>query len=120
MQGEFNLFDYSNLIHVCSTCSYELLKKATHIAAKKGIPVHVGDIFSSDIFYFADPEEWKKWARMGILAVEMESYALYCNAKWLGANALTILTVSNHLATHKKTTAEKILFFFCVPAPCFS
>lgn len=90
-----------------ATCSYELLKKATHVAAKKGIPVHVGDIFSSDIFYFADPDEWRKWARMGILAVEMESYALYCNAKWLGADALTILTVSDHLATHKETTAEE-------------
>ena len=49
----------------------------------------------------------KKWARMGILAVEMESYALYCNAKWLGADALTILTVSDHLATHKETTTEE-------------
>ena len=90
-----------------ATCSYELLKRATDAAEKKGIEVHVGDILSSDIFYYADPDEWKKWARMGILAVEMESYALYCNAKWLGANALCMLTVSDSLVKEEYTTAEE-------------
>ena len=90
-----------------ATCSYELLKRATDTAEKKGIEVHVGDILSSDVFYYADPDEWKKWARMGVLAVEMESYALYCNAKWLGANALCMLTVSDSLVKEEYTTAEE-------------
>lgn len=90
-----------------ATASYELLEKAKKIADEKHIPVVVGDVFSSDIFYSASPDEWKKWEKMGVLAVEMESYALYCNAKYAGVNALTILTVSDSFHFEQKTTAEE-------------
>jgi len=89
------------------TASWELLKKATDVASQKGIDVKVGNIFSSDIFYDDDPDTWKKWARMGVLAVEMEAAALYMNAARAGANALCILTVSDSLVTHEATTAEE-------------
>ena len=90
-----------------ATASYELLEKARNVAKENGIPTTVGNILSSDIFYGADPDSWKKWAKMGVLAVEMESFALYCNAAYGGANALTILTVSDSLANHEETTAEE-------------
>lgn len=90
-----------------ATASYELLEKAKKIADSKNIPVVVGDVFTSDIFYSASPDEWKKWEKMGVLAVEMESYALYCNAKYAGVNALTILTVSDSFHFEKKTTPEE-------------
>ena len=50
---------------------------------------------------------WKQWAKMGVLAVEMEAAALYANAARAGVNALTILTVSDSLVTHEATTAEE-------------
>lgn len=90
-----------------ATASYELLEKAKKVADSKNIPVVVGDVFTSDIFYSASPDEWKKWEKMGVLAVEMESYALYCNAKYAGVNALTILTVSDSFHFEKKTTPEE-------------
>ncbi|QOR34009.1 purine-nucleoside phosphorylase [Clostridium sp. 'deep sea'] len=89
------------------TASYELVEKAKAAADKQGIPVHVGNILSSDIFYDADPNAWEKWARMGVLAVEMEAAALYMNAAYLGAKALAILTVSDSLVTHELTTSEE-------------
>ena len=49
----------------------------------------------------------KKWAKMGVLAVDMESYALYCNANYAGANAITILTVSDSFHFKEKTTAKQ-------------
>ena len=57
---------------------FSLLKKAYDKALELNINPHVGNILSSDIFYNDRPEVWKNWARMGILAVEMETYALYC------------------------------------------
>lgn len=90
-----------------ATASWKLLEKAKKVADEKGIDVKVGNILSSDIFYNANPEEWKRWADMGILAVEMESFGLYCNAAKAGVNALTILTVSDSLVTHKETTADE-------------
>lgn len=89
------------------TASWKLLSKAVTVAADKGTPVRVGNILSSDIFYNDNPDTWKKWAKMGVLAVEMEAAALYMNAARAGANALCILTVSDSLITHEATTSEE-------------
>ncbi len=87
--------------------SFDLLKSAYDKAVELEIPVHVGNILSSDIFYNDRPEVWKNWARMGCLAVEMESYALYATAASLGKKALTILTVSDSFIYSEETTAEQ-------------
>ncbi len=89
------------------TASWELLKKAVDVAKSKNIDVTVGNIFSSDIFYDDDIDAWKKWAKLGVLAVEMEAAALYMNAARAKANALCILTVSDSLVTHEATTSEE-------------
>lgn len=87
--------------------SFELLRKAVEEADKLNIPYHVGNILSSDIFYHDEADSWKKWAKMGVLAVEMESYALFAQAARLNKKALTILTVSDSLVTKEETTAEE-------------
>ena len=80
-------------------------------AKAKGCKFHVGNILSSDIFYGFDPDGWKKWARLGVLGVEMESYALYCNAARLNKRALCLLTVTdNFLKRDEKATAEQRAF----------
>lgn len=89
------------------TASWTLVKKAVDIAEKKGIPTKVGNILSSDTFYDDDPDTWRKWAKMGVLAIEMEAAALYMNAARAGVNALCILTVSDSLVSHEATTAEE-------------
>ena len=90
-----------------ATASWELLSKAKKIADENNIETFVGNIVSSDIFYHDNPENWKKWAKMGCLAAEMETYALYCNANRAGVNALTILTVSDSIAHQTETTSEQ-------------
>lgn len=89
------------------TASYKLLRKAVDTAEKKGVKFHVGNIFSSDTFYDDETDSWKKWAKMGVLAVEMEAAALYMNAARAGVNALCILTVSDSMITHQETTSEE-------------
>ncbi len=89
------------------TASWDLIRKTVETAAQKNIPVQVGNILSSDTFYDADPDSWKKWAKMGVLAIEMEAAALYMNAAYAGVNALCILTVSDSLVTHEATTPEE-------------
>ncbi len=89
------------------TASWKLLSRAVEVAREKGTRVTVGNIFSSDIFYDDDPNSWKQWAKMGVLAVEMEAAALYMNAARAGANALCILTVSDSLVTHETTSSEE-------------
>jgi len=89
------------------TASWELLKQAVAVAEAKGYPVKVGNVLSSDIFYDADPEAWKRWAKMGVLAVEMEAAALYMNAAYAGADALCILTVSDSLVTKEALPAAE-------------
>ncbi|MGG3468758.1 purine-nucleoside phosphorylase [Neobacillus pocheonensis] len=93
--------DYSNI------ASFALLEKAKRSADQKGFPVHVGNVLSSDIFYNADETALEKWRKMGILCVEMETAGLYMNAAYAGVNALTILTVSDHIIRHEQTTPEE-------------
>jgi purine-nucleoside phosphorylase len=87
------------------TASFRLLKNAYDVAMNKGIAVKVGNILSSDNFYNADPELWKLWAAYGVLAIEMESAALYTIAARHHAEALTILTVSDSLVTGEEEPA---------------
>lgn len=87
--------------------SWDLLYKAKKVAEGKNIDVKVGNILTSDIFYNDTPDIYQRWAKMGILAVEMEAYALYCNAAEAGVNALTILTVSDSLVKEMVTTTEE-------------
>lgn len=74
---------------------FGLLEKAVAAAREKNIPCHVGNILSADVFYDADQGLWKKWAGLGVLGVEMESYALYAEAARQNKKALTICTVSD-------------------------
>ncbi|WP_312832427.1 purine-nucleoside phosphorylase [Sedimentibacter saalensis] len=90
-----------------ATASWNLLSKAKQVADENSIKATVGNIVTSDIFYHDEPESWKRWAKMGCIAAEMETYALYCNANRAGVNALTILTVSDSIARESETTAEQ-------------
>lgn len=87
--------------------SYKLLKHAVEECEKSGVKYKVGNILSSDTFY-DDANSGMEWAKMGVLGVEMESCALYCNASRLGKNALTICTVSDSfIYPEENTTAQE-------------
>lgn len=85
---------------------FSLLEKAYTASKNKNINVKVGNVLTSDYFYEEYPEP-QKWGEMGVLAVEMETAALYMNAARAGKNALSILTISDSLVTKEETTAEE-------------
>ena len=87
--------------------SFTLLKNAYAAAEKLGIAVHVGSIFSTDLFYHDDPDYWKVWADYNILALEMESAALYTLAAKFKVNALSLLTVSDQLITGEASSSDE-------------
>ena len=89
------------------TADWSLLKKAAEIAEKEKMNYSVGSVLTSDRFYNDDPDSYKKWAKMGILGVEMETAALYSVAARLGKKALSILTVSDNLATGEELSAAE-------------
>ena len=104
--------------------SFDLLRRAVSVTEEHGYPCHVGNVLSTDVFYGERPT-WKEWAKMGCLSVEMETYALYCNASRANyilekdarntpagaatehVKALGIFTVSDSLVTGQETTAEE-------------
>jgi purine-nucleoside phosphorylase len=59
------------------------------------------------MFYTEDPEEWKIWAKFGCLALEMETVELYTLAAKYRRQALSLLTISDHMVTGETTTAEE-------------
>ena len=109
--GACTTSNYPNLIGLKGTfapiCSYVLLEKAVAAAKKLGINYHVGNILSSDMFYgpYKEISGGMDWSDMGVMAVEMEAAALYTNAAAGGANALSILTISDSIITGESTSS---------------
>jgi len=67
----------------------------------------VGNILTTDTFYYDSPGYWQRWAEYGVLAIEMESTALYTLAAKFKAKALTMLTVSDNFITKEIVSAEE-------------
>ncbi|MGE7623821.1 purine-nucleoside phosphorylase [Viridibacillus sp. NPDC096237] len=96
----FNGLDYA------PTADFDLLLKAYNAGKEAGLNLKVGNIFTADMFY-SEENQNEKLARYGVLAVEMESAALYTLAAKYGRQALSILTVSDHIITGEVTSSEE-------------
>lgn len=86
---------------------FGLLNKAYTAALGKGLSVRPGNILTADVFYRDSMEMVKKLGDHGVLAVEMETTALYTLAAKYGVRALSILTVSDHIFTGEETSAQE-------------
>lgn len=109
-QGACTNSNYASQFNLPGTyapiASYKLLKQAVDFALDAGVNYKVGNLFSSDTFY-DDAASLSDWRKMGVLAVEMESAALYMNAARAGKNALCICTISDCPFTGESCTAEE-------------
>jgi purine-nucleoside phosphorylase len=94
-------------ISYAPTADFGLLRTAYDLTVGRGLAVHVGQIAAWDSFYSADPTLLTQLAAYGVLAVEMESAALYTLAAQFSRRALTICTVSDQVVTGEETTADE-------------
>ncbi|MBD1223409.1 purine-nucleoside phosphorylase [Virgibacillus halodenitrificans] len=98
----FDHIDYAPL------ADFDLLKKAYDVGQEKGMNLRVGNVFTSDTFYRDNGKEINELlASYKVLAVEMETTALYTLAAKYDRQALSVLTVSDHILTGEETTAEE-------------
>ena len=103
-----NFFDQYKIVGSFSPiASFPILRKAVSVAEENKFRYMVGNVLSSDYFYVDDSSVTMDWAKLGILAVEMESAALYMNAARLGKNALGMFTISDSLVTGEACSAEE-------------
>lgn len=116
-QGACTNSNFAHQYHLPGTFapigSFEMLREAVSVAEGMDVRYHVGNILSSDTFYNDDeglPEAISSvapWAKMGVMAVEMEAAGLYMTASRLGKRALAICTISDHILTGEATSAEE-------------
>lgn len=85
---------------------FGLLMAAHKAAEKTGAGIHVGGIYSSDVFYDERPDLTEQMTRHGVLCVEMEAAELYTVAARHGCRALAVLTISDHLQTGEALPSE--------------
>jgi len=98
----FSNIDYAPLAH------FPLLETAYQISKQRDVPLHIGNVFTSDSFYRENAQEIHDLLnRHKILAVEMEASALYTLAAKFNRKALAILTVSDHILTGEETSANE-------------
>jgi purine-nucleoside phosphorylase len=88
------------------SADWGLLNAAAAAAKGRTAGVHVGGIYSADVFYDERPDLNEQMTRHGVLAVEMEAAELYTLAARHGRRALAVLTVSDHLITHEALPSE--------------
>jgi purine-nucleoside phosphorylase len=88
---------FDGLIDYAPVADFGLLRTAAEVAERRGVALRVGPILAADAFYTDRPDLYDSLADYGVLAVEMESAAIYTIAARYGAKALTILTVSDHI-----------------------
>lgn len=93
--------------HYSPSASYHLLENYVSEHRKRGLPVTVGCIASSDNFYQPDPLWWRPLANHGVVAVEMETYMLYTLAHRHKKHALSVNTVSDNIVTEQWMTPEQ-------------
>ena len=86
-------------VNFAASADWSLLSAAHAAAIRKGVAVHVGGIYSSDVFYDERPDLNEQMQRHGVLCVEMEAAELYTLAARYGRRALAVLTISDHLLT---------------------
>jgi len=94
----------------CPTASWELIHGAVHAAKQMGQSMHVGPIVSSDVFYNPDENQYERWSKRGVLAVEMEASALFTVGALRGVQSGCLLTVSDIIVEgeFKRVTDEEL------------
>ncbi|MGN9813243.1 purine-nucleoside phosphorylase [Micromonospora sp. BQ11] len=105
--SNMNRMRFDGLIDYAPVADFGLLRTSVEVAERRGITMRVGPILAADAFYSDRPDLYDALADYGVLAVEMESAALYTIAARFKARALTILTVSDHIKTGEKTTSQE-------------
>ena len=85
---------------------YELLSKAVEAAKAMNLRYHCGAVFTSEAFY-GEGADTLALRSQNVMAVEMETAALYLNAALTGKHALTICTISDHTLTGESLPAEE-------------
>ena len=108
---------YSESSYAKTQCGYEsdtlypdaeLNDKLKKAAKELNIPLQEGGIHSSDVFYRQGGSDYMKdVVEKGCVAVEMESFALFSNARVLGKKAACLVTISDSFITPEITTAEE-------------
>ena len=96
-----------NDVSYAPTANFNLIMKAAVYGQENNIPIKAGNVLSSDQYYDEDPLAYKKWAKYGVLCVEMEAAGLYTIAAKYNIEALAILTISDSLVTGEKCSYEE-------------
>jgi purine-nucleoside phosphorylase len=97
---------FDGLVDYAPVADFRLLRTAVDVAARRGVDLRVGPVLAADAFYPPRPDLYQALAGHGVLAVEMETAALYTVAARFGARAVTILTVSDIIVTGEHLAAE--------------
>ena len=97
-------FDFGEDCFKHQGLAYDIINR---VASEQKVELQTGNIHSSDVFYRSTPSLPKIASNNNCLAVEMEAYTLFANAKHLKKMAATILTISDIISTHESISSDQ-------------
>ncbi len=105
--SNMNRVRFDGVVDYAPVADFGLLRTSVEVAERRGVAMRVGPILAADAFYTDRPDLYDSLADYGVLAVEMESAALYTIAARFRARALTLLTVSDLIKTGEHATSQE-------------
>ena len=94
-------------VSISAVPAFGLLRAAVDEAARQGVELRVGPVFSSDTFYADSPATERGLVELGTLAVEMEAAMLYALGAREGVETLALLTITDDLTARTSLSAEE-------------
>jgi len=92
---------------LAALATFSLVQNAVKAAEEKKVRYHVGNLFSSDLFYTPDPDMFDTMAKYNVLGVEMEAAGIFPIAAEHGVESLAICTVSDDIRTGDALTTDE-------------
>ena len=90
------------------TANFELFDNAVKISRERGAHIRVGNVFTTDMFYNANPDIASKARDLGMLCVEMETAGLYLEALACKKKAVSLLSISDHMFRQEYLSSQEI------------
>jgi purine-nucleoside phosphorylase len=92
---------------LAALADFRLVREAARIAESRKLAFHVGNVFSSDLFYTPEPGLFEIMRKYNIVGVEMEAAGIFTLCAEFGAQALAICTVSDDIVSGNALAAKE-------------
>ncbi|XBC41737.1 MAG: purine-nucleoside phosphorylase [Buchnera aphidicola (Kaburagia rhusicola rhusicola)] len=89
-----------------AVADFDLVCNLVFASKDLGMPVNVGNFFTTDLFYHNNDDVLQSIKQFNIIGIEMETAGLYSISAELGIKSASICTVSDHIIKNSRISSQ--------------